>query len=439
MSAQAPPAPGFSSLAAAPPSLRQLSGVALKIGCLGFGGPAGQIALMHRIFVDQRKWVDEERFLHALSFCMLLPGPEAQQLATYIGWRLHGVGGGLIAGVLFVAPGAAVMLALSWIYAAAGDLDFVAAAFFGVRAAVLALVAEALVRVGRRALKTAALWLIAALGFLALWFAQAPFPLVIAGAALLGFALPVEHSATPAHHDAPPASARAALVSAGVWGALWLAPPAAAVITLGPHAALSEIGALFSMLSVVTFGGAYASLAFLAQQAVEARHWLDAAQMIDGLGLAETTPGPLVLVNQFVGFMAGWREGGAGLALAGAAMATWCTFAPSLVWIFVGAPYAERLRNNPRAGAVLQSISAATFGVIANMAAWFAIHVLFTRVERTDLSVGVSTLAPHWQSLDLTAAALCAISLLLAFWLRLGPLWLVLSAIGLGVFARFLF
>jgi chromate transporter len=417
------------------PTLREFTSASFKIGCLGFGGPAGQIALMHRTFVDQKKWIGEDAFLHALNFCMLLPGPEAQQLATYVGWRLHGVKGGLIAGLLFVLPGALVMLGLSLVYVFAGQLPPVEAAFYGIRAAVVALIAEALLRVGKRALKEPAHWLIAAASFLALWLGQIPFPLVILAAGVLGAFLRRPIMATPT--AAPqPARAADALKAAAFWGALWLAPPLAALLALSPEHTLAQIGILFSTLSAVTFGGAYATLAYLAQQAVDAQHWLSAAQMIDGLGLAETTPGPLVLVNQFVGFLAGWNSGGLGLALAGAAMATWCTFAPSFVWIFAGAPFAERLRANSRATAILQAITAATLGVIAHMAAWFTLHVLFAEIGRAQLAPGVSPLWPDALSFDPVAAGLCIAMLALAFGLRLGPLVLVAVSIVLGVAAR---
>lgn len=414
------------------PSLRELTSAAFKIGCLGFGGPAGQIALMHRIFVDERKWIDEEQFMHALNYCTLLPGPEAQQLATYVGWRLHGVRGGLIAGWLFVLPGALLMLALSLLYVFAGEWSWVEAAFFGIRAAVAALVAEALVRVGKRALRTRAHWAIAGASFLALWFAQVPFPIVILTAGVIGFIAPRQTSAPP-HSDAPAARWADAIKAAVLWGALWAAPLVAAFVLLSPSHVLTQIAALFSTLSLVTFGGAYATLAYLAQQAVEAKNWLDAVEMIDGLGLAETTPGPLVLVNQFVGFLAGWKAGGAGLALAGAAMATWCTFAPSFVWIFAGAPFAERLRSNARATAILSAISAATFGVIANMALWFTLHVLFYGIERVQLLPGIAPLLPDLAGFDPISAGLCALAVLCAFVLRWGPLALVSAAIAAGL------
>lgn len=359
-------------------SLGALFAESLKVGALGFGGPAGQIALMHRVFVERRGWIDEARFQRMLAFCMLLPGPEAQQLATYIGWRLRGAAGALIAGWLFVIPGALVVLALSWLYVLHGAQPLVAAAFDGVKCAVVALVAEALIKVGKRALKTrGALW-IALIAFAALVLG-APFPLVIIGAGAVGAALggALAHAPPPAGEGAP-APAKGALLQALIWLGLWLAPPIIIALTLGPNHVLFQIALLFSILACVTFGGAYALLAYLTAEAA-ARGWLTTEQMIDGLGLAETTPGPLILVNEFVGFLAGWGAGGAGFALAGAMVALWCTFAPSFVWIFAGAPLAERLEANPRAAGALAAITAAVLGVIASLAIFFAAHALFTQ------------------------------------------------------------
>lgn len=390
------------------PSLSTLFRESLKLGCLGFGGPAGQIALMHRVFVDERHWIDDARFQRMLAFCMLLPGPEAQQLATYVGWRLRGWAGALIAGWMFVLPGAFVVLGLSALYVVYGTQPLVIAAFDGVKCAVVALVIEALVKVGKRALKTSlALW-IAIAAFVALLF-NASFPLVIVAAALIGALTPpplagevraargegdvhAPLSQSAARPDSSPARGGASpLHHALLWLALWLTPPALVALTLGTEHVLFHVALLFSILACVTFGGAYALLAYLTAEAV-ARGWLTTAQMIDGLGLAETTPGPLILVNEFVGFMAGWSAAGWGLALAGAAMALWCTFAPSFVWIFAGAPMAERLENNRRAAGALAAITAAVLGVIAKLALFFAAHALFERqmtlgpVEVPDLA-----------------------------------------------------
>lgn len=402
------------------PSLSTLFVESFKVGCLGFGGPAGQIALMHRVFVDERKWIDDDRFQHMLAFCMLLPGPEAQQLATYTGWRLRGWAGALIAGWMFVLPGACVVLALSWLYVTYGKVSLVAAAFDGVKCAVVALVAEALFKVGKRALKTStALW-IAIATFIALVLG-APFPLVIVAAGALGFAFPSSHTgegreggigagaSSTAQIPPPPApSHKGAGSQAALWLILWLSPPALIAATLGTNHVLFQIALLFSILACVTFGGAYALLAYLTAEAA-ARGWLSPQQMIDGLGLAETTPGPLILVNEFVGFLAGWNAGSIALAFAGAAIALWCTFAPSFVWIFAGAPYAERLEKNVRAAGALAAITAAVLGVIAKLALFFAAHALFARqiqfgpTELPDPASGI------WWMIALSLAAAVAL------------------------------
>lgn len=393
-----------------PVPFADLARASAKIGVLGFGGPAGQIALMHRIFVDEKKWIDEARYLHALNYCMLLPGPEAQQLAVYVGWLVNGVRGGIAAGVLFVLPGALVIFALSWLYAAHADMPSVAAFFYGVKAAVLAIVFEAVLRIARRALKKRSDLLVAVLAFTALYLFGAPFPLVILAAGLIGGlhslrAAPVS-PATAATSTAGRSPINGVAVAA-LWAGLWLAPVAAVWVMAGRHHILTEVGLLFSKLALVTFGGAYAVLAYLQQQAVEAHGWLSPEQMIDGLGLAETTPGPLVLVNQFVGFQAGWNAGGGlALALACAAMASWCTFAPSFLWIFAGAPVAERLRDNALAQGALRAITAAVLGVIVSLALWFSLHVLFADVGEFATPWGRVLSAPKLGSLDPFAAAL---------------------------------
>jgi chromate transporter len=384
------------------PSLSELTAASFKIGCLGFGGPAGQIALMHRIFVDEKKWIDEPRYLHALNYCMLLPGPEAQQLATYVGWLLHGVRGGVVAGGLFVLPGALIVFALSWFYVLHGTTPLVMALFLGVKAAVVAFIVDALIRIGRRALKSSADALVALAAFAALYVFGVPFPLVILAAALLGatFAsrtVPAD-IAVEAHQMRAP-SALKSLATALVWAGLWLAPVVFVIAAFGPRHVLSEVALLFSQLAVVTFGGAYALLAYLQQQAVDVQGWLTQGQMIDGLGLAETTPGPLILVNQFVGFVAGWQAQGGGfvMALAAAALASWCTFAPSFVWIFAGAPYAEQLRRNRFASGALRAVTAAVLGVIASLALWFGQHVLF--------NAGFAIATPWGRALELPLLA----------------------------------
>ena len=375
------------------PSFAEALKVWAKIGCIGFGGPAGQIALMHRIVVDEKKWLDEPRFLHALNFCMLLPGPEAQQLATYVGWLLHGVRGGLAAGILFVLPGAVVMLGLSLLYALGRGLSLVDGALFGIKAAVLVIVVEALIRIGKRALKTRLLIGIAAAAFIGIFFFALPFPLIVVGAApdrLPGRA----QCAGPARDQAR----RRARIRAGRGrvaairhcridrpGGLWWTPIPRCDGVARAGSCAGGIGTFFSKLAVVSFGGAYALLAYMAQEVVETNGWMTAPEMVDGLGLAETTPGPLILVTQFVGFLAAFRDAApftpitAGVV--GAAMTTWVTFAASMLWIFAGAPFVEHLRANKRLTGALAAITAAVVGVILNLSVWFALHVLFGRVQ----------------------------------------------------------
>lgn len=358
------------------PTVSDLTRTFARIGCLSFGGPAAQIALMHRTLVDEKHWVDEPEYLRALSFCMLLPGPEAMQLATWIGWRLHGVKGGLIAGGLFVLPGAVVVLVLSMIYAAYGTLPLVAALFTGIQAAVVAVVIEALVRVSKRALKSRSAYVIAALAFAGLYVLNAPFPLIILAAGIYGF-LTSRDGAVPS--GAPAFSGVAALRTAASWAVIWLAP--LGVLVLADAGLLAEIGAFFAKLAVLTFGGAYAVLTWMAQDVVQVKGWLTLRQMIDGLGLAETTPGPLILVTEFVGYMAAHREGGVMLGLAAAAVTLWMTFVPSFGFIFTGAPFIARLTAMPRLSGALAAITAAVVGVIANLSLWFALHVVFRTVE----------------------------------------------------------
>ncbi len=356
-------------------SFSELTRTFAKVGCLSFGGPAAQIALMHRIMLDEKKWVSEADYLRALSFCMLLPGPEAMQLATWIGWRLHGVTGGLVAGGLFVLPGALVVLVLSLIYAALGQVPLVAALFTGVQAAVIAIVVEALVRVSRRALKSREAYVIAGAAFAGLFLLKLPFPLIILAAGLWGFC---RTAGQATEGPAQPAALARSFKAAVVWSAIWLLP--LGLLFLAAPARLAEIGIFFSKLAVLTFGGAYAVLAWMAQDVVQTKGWLTLPQMIDGLGLAETTPGPLILVNEFVGFMAAHQVGGWVLGLAGAAVALWMTFVPCFLFIFVGAPFIERLTHMPRLSGALAAITAAVVGVIANLSLWFALHVLFASV-----------------------------------------------------------
>ena len=359
-------------------SLPDLTRAFARIGVLSFGGPAAQIALMHRDLVEDRKWVSEQDYLSALSFCMLLPGPEAMQLATWIGWRKHGTLGGLIAGLLFVLPGAAVVLALSMIYAAFGQIPLVAALFTGVQAAVVSVVLEALLRVSKRALKSQAYWIIAGLAFLALFVFGLPFPLVILAAGLYGF---FTTTAKAAALDSPHPW-RQSLQAIAIWGAVWLVP-LGLILALSPGI-FADIALYFSKLAVVTFGGAYAVLAWMSQSVVADKHWLTVPQMMDGLGLAETTPGPLILVVQFVAYLAAFKQHGMTGGIVGAAIALWMTFAPCFLWIFAGAPWIARLTAAPRLSGALSAITAAVVGVIANLSLWFAAHVFFRTATRLD-------------------------------------------------------
>ncbi|WP_138468700.1 chromate efflux transporter [Poseidonocella sp. HB161398] len=381
---------------------RELVSAFWRIGIHSFGGPAAQIAVMHRELVEDRGWLGEAQFLSSLSFCMLLPGPEAMQLATYCGWRLKGWRGGLIGGGLFVAPGAAVMAVLALAYLAWGALPLVDSMFLGIQAAVVAIVLQALVRLGQKALGTPARWIIAGLSFLGIFVFSLPFPLIVAGAALYG-ALAAPYSAAPGG-AAPPPPARARLLPVlAVWGGLWAAPVLLAR-AMGWEF-LAAIALFFSKLAVVTFGGAYAVLAYMAQALVAEHGWITAAQMMDGLGLAETTPGPLILVTQFAAMVAGGNAGGWGLALAAGAMALWVTFVPCFLWIFAGAPYVERIAAQPRLSGALRAVTAAVCGVILNLSVWFALHVFFA--EQAPIAFGpVTLMLPEPGSIRLLAVAL---------------------------------
>jgi chromate transporter len=396
-----------------------------RIGLLSFGGPAGQIALMHRLIVDERRWISEQRFLHALNFCMLLPGPEAMQLATYIGWRLHGTIGGLAAGLLFVLPGAAIVLALTIAYAYFGKVPLVEAAFLGIKAAVLVIVIEALFRVAKRALRGPYDVAIAAAAFVAIFFFAVPFPLIIAAAAAIGFlqASAAPHrapAASPANLEAVPLSRTIATIA--LWLAIWIVPLLAAAAIFGHAHVTTDISLFFSKLAVVTFGGAYSVLAYMAQQAVETYGWLTAGEMLDGLGLAETTPGPLILVTEFVGFLAGFRQGGEpklAFGLLGATLTLWATFAPCFLWIFAGAPYVERLSANPRLAGALAGVTAAVVGVILNLSLWFALHVLFGTVTATWLGP-VQLWTPDLATLNVQALLLAILAAILLFGFHFG-------------------
>ena len=412
----------------------------LRIGLLSFGGPAGQIALLHREVVDQRNWIGERRFLHALSFCNILPGPEAQQLATYLGWTMHGVKGGLAAGMIFVLPGAAVMLALSLIYALAGQVPVIDALFFGLKSAVLVLVVEALLRIGRRALKGRVAWVLAGAAFLALFFLKVPFPAVVLAAGAIGWFLPgyFSHGGHgQAKHDRPalidavleadpgrPARFAASARRAGLIAlALWLIPVVLLVGLAG--GTYADIALFFSKMAVVTIGGAYAVLAYVAQDAVESYHWLSAPEMLAGLGLAETTPGPLILVLQFVGFLAGFRSPGMlhGVSggIAGSVLTLWCTFAPCFVFVFLGAPLIEKLQSNVSLSGALAAITASVVGVVGNLAVWFALQVVFR--NHTPVRLGFATIdVPVPASIDRAALALAVLAALCLFQLKFGVL-----------------
>jgi chromate transporter len=390
---------------------------------------------MHRILVDEKKWIGEERFLHALNYCMLLPGPEAQQLATYIGWLLHGTLGGIVAGGLFILPGIAAILALSVLYVLYHDVTLVAAIFFGLKPAVLAVVVEAVLRIGRRALKNRVMISIAAAALVAIFFFKLPFPLIILSAGLIGLVggrirpdlfcvIGAHGSSDSAAHAVDQAALRTvsptlvrSLGVAAIWLAIWFAPLAVAISTLGREHVLVDQGIFFSKAATVTFGGAYAVLPYVAQQAVERFGWLSAEEMLDGLGMAETTPGPLIMVVQFVGFLGAYRDPGGftpmTAAILGSVMTTWVTFGPSFLWIFLGAPYVERLRGKRVLSAGLSAITAAVVGVILNLAIWFAVHVLFAGVTESQWR-GVHWLSVDPASLDIGAAA---IALVAGFWL----------------------
>ena len=429
---------------------REAVGVWLKIGLTSFGGPAGQIAMMHRILVDERKWIDERRYLHALNYCMLLPGPEAQQLATYVGWLLHGVKGGLVAGTLFVLPGALVMLALAMLYAGFQELGVVQALFFGIKAAVLAVVLEALVRIGKRVLKTPAMLALSVLAFVAIFALDVPFPAIVLGAGLIGllggrlapraFAVDDLEAGPPSDAAAPSWGRVVRTIFAGL--ALWWVPILVLAVALGGDDVYVEIGLFFSKLAVVTFGGAYAVLAYMAQAAVETYGWLRPGEMVDGLGLAETTPGPLILVTQFVGFLAAFRHAtGLDPMLAGALgalLTTWVTFVPCFLWIFLGAPYVERVRAQASLNAALTAITAAVLGVIANLAIWFALHVLFGELASWEVGPA-SLLLPVLASVDWWAAGLAAIAMLALLRLHLGLFWTQAICAGLGLLRAWLF
>lgn len=428
---------------ASPPSFSELVRTFARIGCLSFGGPAGQIALMHREVVEERGWVSEEQYLHALNFCHFLPGPEAQQLATWIGWKLHGWRGGLAAGLLFVIPGALVILGLSMLYAAAARLDWFAALFLGIKAAVLALVVQALLRIAGRALDTRFKQGLAVAAFAALALLALPFPLVVLGAGALGFIVaalrPDWLALKPIAAGAPlpPRPWAASLHAVLVWGAVWVAPLVLVLVTLGRDHVLWQVATFFSQLAVVTFGGAYAVLAYMAQEAVGTLGWLGTGEMADGLGLAETTPGPLILVTQFVGYLAAFRAPEPFSPLVagvlGAALTTWVTFAPCFLWIFTFAPWIERLERSARLKGALAAITAAVVGVIASLTLWFAGHLLFRQFDAAR-SADLPFDLPVWSSFDGRAALLAGLGAVLLLRLK----WGVLPVLGVTASAGLL-
>jgi chromate transporter len=437
-------------------SLRVAFRTWLRVALLSFGGPAGQIAVMHRILVEEKRWVSEERFLHALNYCMLLPGPEAQQLASYIGWLMHRTLGGIIAGGLFILPGIICIMGLSYIYALWGQVPIITALFFGLKAAVLAIVVEAIIRIGKKSLKNRALIALAAAAFIAIFFFAVPFPIIILTAALLGFAGnlsatafriggghgPIkigEHAVDSLLGERVPEHARPTLRRAlgvsAVWLSLWLLPVASLLVTLGSQNVFSQIAVFFSKMAMVTFGGAYAVLAYVAQQAVEHYGWLNPGEMLDGLGMAETTPGPLIMVLQFVGFMAAYRNPGSLspllAATLGGLLATWVTFIPCFLWIFLGAPFVERLRGFRALNAALSAITAAVVGVVLNLAIWFAIHTIFgatVPVRAWPFAFD----APVLSSLDPWALGLSLAAAVAIFWFKAGMIPTLVSCCAAG-------
>jgi chromate transporter len=441
------------------PTLFEATLIWARIGLFSFGGPAGQIALMHRILVEEERWLGERRFLHALNYCMLLPGPEAMQLAVYIGWLTHRTRGGIVAGVLFVLPGIVAIMVLSWVYALYGDVGPVEALFFGLKAAVLAIVVQAVIRIGTRALRNAAMLAIAAASFVAIFVFGVPFPLIILTAGAIGYlgvraglaafrgggghgglGRPEVDDTETLLGEETPEHTRVnrgwALRISSVLLVLWLAPVALLFALAGPAHVYSQIAGFFSVMAVVTFGGAYAVLAYVAQEAVQNFGWLAPGEMLDGLGMAETTPGPLIMVTQFVGFMGAFREaGGLPPLLAGTLgglLTTWVTFAPCFLWIFLGAPFIERLRGNATLTAAMTAITAAVVGVILNLAIWSGLHVVFDEV-RTITGGGIDMEVPVLGSLDVAALVLVTLAAIAVFRFRLGPMTVLAVSAGLGI------
>lgn len=446
-------------------TFREAFWVWTKIALLSFGGPAGQIAVMHRILVEQKRWISENRFLHALNFCMLLPGPEAQQLAIYIGWMLHRFLGGLVAGILFVIPGFVSILALSFIYVTYQDVDIVEGLFFGLQAAVVAVVVEAVIRIGRRALKNYVMASIAVLSFIAIFFFAIPFPLIVLTAGVIGYAggkiweewfYVIKPSAIPVAGEKPNegpifrdeivAQSRPpvshTLRTASIFLTLWLGPLAILVAILGAGHIFVTQGVFFSQTATVTFGGAYAVLAYITQRAVETYGWLQPGEMLDGLGMAETTPGPLIQVVQFVGFMGAYRNPGtldplvAGII--GSIVVTWVTFIPCFLWIFVGAPYIEYLRGNKSLSTALSGITAAVVGVVLNLAVWFFLHTAFEILNERH-AFGMRLLVPEWGTVDAASIIIAAVAFVAMIRFKVDMLAALAAAAGSGLVYHLMF
>ncbi len=420
------------------PTFSQALSVWTRIGLTSFGGPAGQIAMMHKILVDEKKWLDERTYLVALNFCTLLPGPEAMQLATYAGWRLHGVKGGLAAGLLFVLPGALLIMALAMIYASFGAVPLVSAIFTGIKAAVLTIVIEALFKISKRALRDTTAYVIAALAFAAIFLLRVPFPIIVLAAGIFGYLRNTATDQNHRHAAAPPVSTSQTLQTIALWLAIWILPLAAVAISFGTDHVLSKLALFFSTLAIVTFGGAYAVLAYMAQEAVQSHGWLSAADMLNGLGLAETTPGPLILVTEFVGYLAAYRSNGGANSIAmgilGAIVTLWATFAPCFLYIFAGAPYIERLKNAPRLHSALSAITAAVVGVILNLSVWFALHVLFRNV--VEVAAGpLHVTVPELASIDVVAVTIAVVAALLLFRFHAGIMSTLAACAALGLAA----
>jgi chromate transporter len=427
-----------------------------RVAALSFGGPAGQIAVMHRILVDEKRWVSENRFLHALNYCMLLPGPEAQQLAIYIGWLLHRTLGGIVAGTLFVLPGFISILALSILYTSYQDFALVQGLFYGLKPAVVAVVVEAVVRIGKRALKNRVMVLIAVAAFVAIFFFQVPFPLIVLAAGAIGFVggrlwpatfvvikghapssdAANSHAITDDHANAVRPSIRRTLSMLLIWLTIWLAPVIAIYRLSGSDSVYTQESLFFSKAAMVTFGGAYSVLSYVADECVETYGWLKPGEMLDGLGMAETTPGPLIQVVQFVGFMGAYRHPGSlsplAAGIAGSVITTWVTYAPCFLWIFLGAPYIETLRGRETLNAALSAVTAAVVGVILNLSIWFALHTLFGLVAEQH-AFGIRLLVPDWSTIDVLSVAIACSALVAMFRFKIGMIPTLMAAAVIGV------